>query len=393
MIARYRALLRLPGAFRLLASSIVGRLPLGMFPLAVLLLIHEQGGSVSAGGAAVGAYSLTNALTSPAKARALHCFGIRRVVVCCAGFQAVSLVGLVLVARGAQTAPILVFAAACGALTPPTSACARGLWPRVAPSMTSREAAYALDATSQEIIWTAGPLLVAATASAISPAAAIFMTAAIGLAGNVWFASSRLCARDLDAGERVGAVGSPLVILPIRVLLGTIILTGLMVGAIEVGLPALAIRLDHPGVSGILIGVWSVGSMAGGLAYGSRSWTTSLTKRYVILLAAIAGTSALLVMASSVSLALLFSFLAGVGLAPVFSSQSSLINALAPTGTVTTAFTWATGALVMGIAAGSTLAGALAHSQGVATPFLEAAIAAIAATAGSIILLSAFPTS
>lgn len=388
MIARYRGLLESPGALRLLTASVVGRLPLGMFPLAVLLLTNEQVRSLSAGGAAVGAAALASALTTPVKAHLLIRSGIRPVILGSAGSQTMLLVALVLVARSAQVLPIVLAAAACGAVQPPTSACARGLWPQVAPNLTARDAAYALDATSQELIWTAGPLFVTVTASAVSPTAAMLLTAAVGLGGNAWFASSPLCTRDVTAGRRVDSGGSPLGRRPMRMLLGTIVLTGLMAGALEVGLPALAIHLGEAGAGGALLALWSLGSMGGGIVYGARSWTTSLVTRYVALLIALAACTALLALARTLGVALLLSFVAGIGQAPLLTSQFSLVNAFAPPGGVTTAFTWSTAALVIGISAGSTLAGAIAHSDGVATPFLAAAAAAIVAAAGSMTLRS-----
>ncbi len=57
MIARYRALFSAPGVGRLLVSSMLGRLPAGMFSLAILLFVHGRTGSFLAAGLAVGAFS------------------------------------------------------------------------------------------------------------------------------------------------------------------------------------------------------------------------------------------------------------------------------------------------------------------------------------------------
>ena len=56
----------------------------------------------------------------------------------------------------------------------------------------------------------------------------------------------------------------------LRALLGPIVADGRGLGAIEVGLPSLALHAGSRPASGLLLALWSVGSMAGGLWYGSR---------------------------------------------------------------------------------------------------------------------------
>ena len=50
-LERYRALLRTPYARRLFASSLLARLPTGMTPLALLLLVRDAGGGRGGGSA------------------------------------------------------------------------------------------------------------------------------------------------------------------------------------------------------------------------------------------------------------------------------------------------------------------------------------------------------
>ena len=66
MIARYRALFSVPGFSRLLVSSVLGRLPAGMFSLAIVLFVHARTGSFLTAGMAVGAFTLAGAIVGPA---------------------------------------------------------------------------------------------------------------------------------------------------------------------------------------------------------------------------------------------------------------------------------------------------------------------------------------
>ena len=169
MIARYRALFSVPGVSRLLVSSVVGRLPVGMFSLAILLFVHGKTGSFLAAGVAVGAFSLASALIGPLLGALVDRHGQTPVLLPAAAVQAALLVALVLVAEaGAAAATIVALAALAGAALPPIGGCMRALWAEVAHG-EELETAYALDATTQETIWTLGPLLVGLTAGFASP--------------------------------------------------------------------------------------------------------------------------------------------------------------------------------------------------------------------------------
>jgi hypothetical protein len=283
--------------------------------------------------------------------------------------QAACLVALVLAAHaGAGVVVLALLAAPAGALLPPVGPSLRALWPAVAPE-GHREAAYSLDAVTQETIWTLGPLAVGAVAAAESPAAAVLLCATVTVVGTVVFVRAPLArSAHPEFQERPpgGALASP----GLRPLLVSAVLMGTGIGAVEVGLPALAFHLGSGGSAGVLLAVWSLGSMAGGLWYGTRRWRSSAEVRHRWLLVTIALVAAPLLLAQSVTAALLLGTVAGLGFAPTMACQMGLIGELALPGTVTEAFTWSTAAIGGGIAAGSALAGALADSAGAAAPFV-----------------------
>src|SRR5580698_1459466 len=173
MIARYRALFSTPGVGRLLVSSVVGRLPSGMFSLAILLFVHGSTGSFLVAGLAVGGFSLAGAAIGPLLGAQVDRHGQTRVLLGAALAQAGLLVALVLV--GVETpgrppvAAIVALAALAGGALPPIGGCVRALWSEVADG-EELQTAYALDATTQETIWTLGPLLVGLTAGFLSTA-------------------------------------------------------------------------------------------------------------------------------------------------------------------------------------------------------------------------------
>lgn len=370
MIARYRALFSAPGFGRLLASSILGRLPSGMFSLALLLFVRAHTHSFLAAGVAVAAFSLAGAAIGPLLGALADRVGQTRVLLPAACAQAALLVAVVAVAQaGAPVAVDVVLVALAGATQPPIAGCVRALWSHVARDDEALETAYALDATTQELIWTLGPLLVGATAVVLSPAAAVLACAAITVFGTAFFAASKPPSEDSRAPaperSRAGALASP----GLRALLATVLLAGVVIGAVEVALPALAVERGARWSAGPLLALFSVGSMVGGVAYSARRWRGSIGPRYVLLLAAMAAGVAPLVVVHALSAAYPLSALAGLGLAPMLSCQFSLVGALAPAGAATEAFTWHRGATIAGMAAGSTLGGSLVDAHGAGGAF------------------------
>src|SRR5690349_16344025 len=134
-LSRFGAVLGAPGARPMVASSLIGRLPLGMAPFAILLLLRAEGRSYAEAGFVVAAYSLTLAAVSPVAGRLIDRFGQGGVLVPMAGGFATGLVVLAALARaGAPLAALAAVAVAAGASHPPLSASVRALWPRVLPS-------------------------------------------------------------------------------------------------------------------------------------------------------------------------------------------------------------------------------------------------------------------
>src|ERR671928_948034 len=77
---RYRGLVGLPEARWPLVFSVAGSMPIGMYGLAILLLVRDASGSFAVAGRVVGAFGLANALGAVAQGRLMDRFGQRRVL-------------------------------------------------------------------------------------------------------------------------------------------------------------------------------------------------------------------------------------------------------------------------------------------------------------------------
>ncbi|MFP5220216.1 MAG: MFS transporter [Actinomycetes bacterium] len=384
-LGRYSAVLRGTGAAAPLAASVLGRIPLGMTGLAVLLLVRETTGSYAAAGLVSAAYALAFALVSPVRARSADRRGPRPVLAVMGLAHPIALGALVaLAAAGAGALVLFTAAVVAGATVPPLGAVMRALWAQLVdgPGLTT---AYAVESVVIEICFVAGPLLVAVLTAVSGPSAAVLAAGVLTLVGALALVRTpALRAVEPVLGE-VHPLG-PLTAPPVRALLVISAAVGAGFGAVEVAMPAFLEEAgERPGLAGVLLAVWSLGSMAGGLTYGGLHPATPHRRQLPWLASALALASTLpLVGAPSLGLVLmsLALFAYGVTIAPLGACTSVLLGGSAPTGTVTEAFAWNSSMIFGGAAFGAAAAGVLVERSGV--------VAALALTAGTGVLVLLF---
>jgi MFS family permease len=368
-LARYGALFRVPHVRRLVLSGLLARLPMGMIGLALLLLVREQGGSYAAAGLVSGCYFVATAVGAPIAGRLVDRRGqarilLRRAVIFPALLGAVCALALLdgpFVLIGAA-------AAAAGALMPPVGSSLRALWPRLFSDAELRAAAYALEASLQEISFIVGPLLVALLAAAVSPVLALGVAAAASAVGTTliaiaepvraWRPDERHAASVLGALESRGVV----TIVTLSACLG------LGFGATEVGFPAFAEGHGGAELGSIPLSLFAAGSLVGGLIAGARVTMPPLRLLRLSALLLALGLALPLLGWSLPSMSVL-AFLAGLPIAPVVMSAYGLIDAVAKRGTAAEAFAWITTAVFAGFSVGMALGGTLIDEVGVKASF------------------------
>lgn len=358
-----------PGVARLMTLSMLARLPQGMASLAVLLHVSAVTGSTGVGGSAAGAWALGACVGQPSWARLARHVSSRRVLLGTSLAQAV----LVAVLTTAEPATALVLLAAAGGLAaPPISSVARGLWPDLVPERDRLQRLYGVDATVQELIFIVGPALVAVAVAAASPVAALWLVVAVGLAGNATLASSPLLARTTGGGAV--AAGTALW-RPMRRIFALSVLLAAALGATEVAVPAVAIEADRPELAGVLLALWSVGSLGGGLAAASLPRQLPPLRQLRVCASACALSTAILAAAaaSGVLATGIVVLVAGATIAPALAALYSLVEREVDPGRRTEAFALLVSAFLAGIAAGSAAAGWLSEHASPAVALLAAA--------------------
>ena len=133
--------------------------------------------------------------------------------------------------------------------------------------------------------------------------------------------------------------------------------TGVGIGILEVGIPAFSREEGAAAMAGVLLAIWSFGSLIGGLAYGMLP-RRSLHRTHIVCRAAAAHAVAA-ALAPNVAVMALLVIPAGCCIAPLLATRNELVGGVAPPGMRTESYTWPITSFVGGIAAGAALAGAL----------------------------------
>ncbi len=374
----YRALLARPSVPSLMLAAVLGRMPTGMAGLAIVLLVRETAGSYGVAGLVAGAYAVAVGIASPVQGRLIDRIGQTRVLAACGLACAGAFASMALLAGQVGIGALVACAAVAGAANPPLAPCIRALWPSLVGEGSDLQTAYALESTVQELIFIAGPLFVVGLVALSSPSLAILGTGVLALAGTVWFACSA-ASRAWRGSPRAAGWAGPLRGRGIRDVLAVILLLSTSFGVVLIAVPAFAEDLEARAASGWLFALWGLGSMAGGLLYGGRTWAGDPARRLAALLGLVAVGITAMTAASGVTAMGGVMLGAGLPIAPAVACAYLLVDRLAPRGTVTEAFTWVSTGFMAGSALGSALGGLVVEHAGTRAAFLAAAATVAAA--------------
>ena len=345
---RYRDLLTTPGVARIIAAQLTARLPSGMISLAYLIHVERIFDSYGQAGLVLAATSLGQAIAGPLTSRWMGRWGMRSVIGATIVLSLVSMAAIAFVPMALTG--YVIFGLLGGLATPPIQPAVRTIYPKM---VNSRQLTplFSLDASAQEIIWIAGPVVTTFLAIQIAPPVAISAAAVMLIVGGLWFLAS----------PEVGSVRIP----PSRRRLGTVLAKGpvllstvvgfLLIGsAAAVEVAVVSVFGEEGSEAGILLAMWAIASLIGGLSFGGLPigpWAMAVRMVVVALgmLLAIASTNfwwLLLTLAIS-----------GAGIAPALAVMFAIVSASVKFSETAEAYGWVGSGQLIGAALGSAVAG------------------------------------
>ncbi|MBY8873977.1 MFS transporter [Micromonospora sp. PLK6-60] len=382
-LRQYAGVWRIPGAPLLLIFGIVGRLGIGMTPLALLLVVQQVTGRYSLAAVAGGIYALSGAALSPVAGRIADRTGPTPVLLTTAVAHPLALVGLLWASRAEAGSLALIYLAAgvAGATYPPLTAAIRGAWNDLTGPATGRyqlrNTALAAETSLFEIVFVLGPLLVAGFVLVADAAAALVGSAVVTLVGTVAVALGRVMRgwRPHPREQHTRGLG-PLGLGGFPALLICVAGLGIAFGAAGVIVPAFAAGQptdDPESLAGLLLAVWGVGSAIGGFWFGVRRPAPNMTRQFAWLLAAVATSLALFaLMPGPVALGVALT-VGGATIAPALTLENTLVGRITPASMLNEAYTWVVTTSIGASAAGGAVAGLIVdHAGGVPWAFVFA---------------------
>jgi MFS family permease len=244
---------------------------------------------------------------------------------------------------------------------------------------------FSLDASLQEIIWILAPVVITLVSTQVGTTQGLLLVAVFLVGGGSWFILSPEVGRVRIPRSR-SALGK--VVLKPPVLMATMI-GFLLIGAcsaVEVGVVA---TFEHGSLeAGLVLAVFAVGSLAGGLSFGHipiGPW--AMARRLTIVTVGLALTM--------VSLNVFWLggtlILAGIGIAPALAVLFAITTASVKFSETAEAFGWAGTGQLIGAAAGSAVAGFLVDATDARGAYFAAVLFAALGLVVSIVFVRALP--
>jgi len=353
-----------------------------MISLAYLLHIEQIFNSYGLAGLVLAATSFGQALAGPLTSRWMGHWGMRPVITLTIVVSAASMAGIafVMMPIGAYIAMGFIG----GLATPPIQPAVRTIYPTM---VTSKQLTplFSLDASAQEIIWIAGPVVTTFIATQISTELAIMVAGAFLVFGGLWFLSCRELG-EVNIPRSKNKMG--VVLRKHAVVLATVV-GFLLIGAAAAVEVAVVSVFGHGGPeAGIILSIWAIGSIIGGLALGGMAigpWALAARMLVVFIGIAMAGAN---LDFWWIAFALL---IAGAGIAPALAVMFAIVSSSVKFSDTAEAYGWMGSGQLVGAALGSAVAGFAIDGFGSLGGFVAASIFALIGFLVPVIFKNAHP--
>ncbi|MFH7324101.1 MFS transporter [Aeromicrobium sp. JJY06] len=377
MLSAYRSILSTPGAPAFTSAGALGRLPLSMTGLGIVLLVSGRTGDYGPAGLLMAVYVVTSAICAPVQGRLADRVG-QAPVLLTAGALFASGITILL-----TTVDLSLWVAAIGAViaglgAPQAGNMVRARWTHNLSDRGRLQTAFALEAVLDEVVFIVGPVLVTVLTLSVLDWTGLAVAGAAALVGAWGLALQR----STQPPHRRHAEG-PREPLP-WVLLGPLVVAacglGLLFGAAEVLVVAFTEEQGRPGAAGIVLAIFSAGSLAAGLVIGALAPPADPVGRLRLSTLGLLVFLAPLPFAPNIALLAIGFLLAGLMLSPTLITAVHLVELCVPPSRLTEALTWTTTGMSAGTAAGAAIAGLMVDRWSASVGFTLPIVAALMTT-------------
>lgn len=363
---------RLWGAagFSFVAVAFLGRIPLAMSQMGVLLLVAQATGRYGIAGATAGALAVANAVGSPFFGALADRIGQRPVVLTQSIAGAIGLVAIVVAAdRGVSSAALIGVAALTGLATPQVGPLARVRWRPVLALRVNEgrihddevdrfvDLAFSYEGAGDEASFVLGPALVGILGVLIGADGALLAAAVLLLVFGSAFAVHSTAALVPRGSEHAPTHGVKLWTAAFVVLAVAVFLMGTFFGSIQTGSTVLATQQGHPDVAGLIHAVLGVGSMIAALSLAAVPASVLYATRMLWASAAMVVLALPLLLVQTIPQVVAVIAVLGFAVAPYLISAFALAGLIVPPARIGTAMTFMAGGTGLGYATGASIAG------------------------------------
>ena len=369
MLKPYVHLMRRPGASAFFTAGILGRMPISMIGLGIVILIARESGSYGLAGSVSGVAVIAGALTGPIQGRLVDRFGQRTLLLIGSVLCTIALAALLVAVRADE--PVWVLYAVsfvAGGTRPQVGSFVRARWTHLLGRGRALQTAFALEAVGDEVVFIVGPVLVTTLATQFSPYAALAAAGVLGLAGGIWLASLR-ASDPPGRGKSDGAEQAPLPGLSLMLLSLIGLGLGATLGGVEVVTIAFTTEKGQAELSGVVLAVWAFGSLLAGLWYGSVHWRAPVERRLLFGTILLAVSLAPLPWVNSVLMVGVVLFCCGFTIAPTMVALTACVEEWVPPQRLTEAITWTVTGILLGVAPGNAASGHAVDVWGPSTAY------------------------
>jgi MFS family permease len=380
----YLEIFRIPGARRFSAACFLGRMPMAMVGLGVILVVSAATGKYAIAGAVSAVGSLCYAFVTPQLGRLIDRFGQGRVLrPLTAAFGAAAVAFVACAQLRAPLWTLFVTSAMFMSALPSLGSVVRSRWSALLGDSPLLHTAYSFESVADELIFVTGPALVTILATQVLPVAGIAVAAVLAVTGTLLLAVQRgteppAVPRQRRDGRAISTAGVP-------VIMAIFIGLGAMFGTMDVSTVAFAAEHREKAVAGLILGTYALGSATGGLWYGARRWRAPLHRRFLITLAGMVLGVAPLWALPSVPVLFAVIFFSGLAIAPTLIGGFTLIERKMPRGLLTEGMSLLSTAIGIGLAVGPPAAGRLIDARGAHWGYLFALACGTAALAAGLL--------